>query len=122
MIIREAAESLFASHCLERGFHVSFPAAAPSYDIVVDVGGYLNKVQIKTSSCIREGKYVFDLRKSSRHGYNESECDVMVLHPIGTELFAVLLPEDFLGKTQFTLNMKKHNYLINNYNRLCSQK
>lgn len=121
MILREAAESLFASHCMERGFHVSFPAANPSYDIIVDVGGELKKVQIKTSSRIKSGKYVFDLRKAGGKGYRDHECDVMVLHPTGTELFAVLLPDDFVGRIQFSLDMKRHNYLINNYNRLCSQ-
>jgi hypothetical protein len=119
MIIREAAESLFASHCMERGFHVSFPAATPSYDIIVDVGGNLRKVQIKTSSRIRRGKYTFELRKQGRKGYQD-ECDVIVLHPTGTELFAILLPEDFVGRVQFCLDMKKHNYLINNYSRLCT--
>jgi len=117
MILREAAESLFASHVMSHGFHVSFPAAQPPYDLVVDCGSQLVRVQIKTSDLIVKNRYKFSLKRK----YSQKECDVVVLHPVGTELFAILLPEDFRDRLYFTLDVYKHRHLLNNYSRLCSQ-
>jgi hypothetical protein len=110
---------------MTRGFHVSFPAANPSYDIIVDACGKLSKVQIKTSSTMRGNKYRFDLRSitdNKRTPYTWTECDIIVVHPVETDWFGILLPEEFLGKSTFTLDMNKHRYLLNNYNRLCTPK
>lgn len=122
--MREASELLFSARCMELGYLVSNPLSGKSpYDVIVDCEGTLRRIQIKTSNYIKDGKYTFRLQKKERGtivSYTELECDFIVLHPIGTDMFVFLDPTIFKSRTRFSFNPSRDADLINNFNVLCT--
>lgn len=122
--MREAAELLFSARCMEQGYLVSSPLSGKSpYDVIVDCDGVLRRIQIKTSDYTKHGKYSFRLQKKEGRtvvSYTKSDCDFIVLHPMGTEIFVFLGPEIFEKYSRFGFNPSRDSDLINNFDVLCT--
>ena len=83
----EMAEAAFVAKVAGMGYEVSKPWGESSrYDLVVDVGGRLVRVQVKSAHRAGEyGGYTFHAHGNSYHVYRASEIDVLV---------AYVVPED----------------------------
>jgi hypothetical protein len=81
-----AAEARILAEFVQRGFHVLVPfGSGHSYDLVVDLGGPLLRVQCKTAWLIARGCLSFNCR-STDHGRGPQRYDGLA------DLFAVYLP------------------------------
>lgn len=122
--MREAAELLFSARCMELGYMVSSPLSGKSpYDVIVDCNGILRRIQIKTSNFTTKGRYSFRLQKKSGGeivSYSEQDCDFVVVHPIGTDMFVFLGPEIFTTTARFGFNPSRDAAMINNFDVLCT--
>ncbi len=125
---REAAEVLFAARCMEYGYSVSLPISGCStYDLIVDCEGTLKRVQVKTVDKAIQGRFSFVLRRGGKSKgavkikYTEDDCDLIVLHPLGTDYFVFVGPDVFTKMKRFTLNPSKHKDIINNFHILCTE-
>ena len=78
------AEYLFAVKCLELGFDVSMPLRHTSpYDLILDTGDRLLKVQVKSSSQPPRGKHKSVnvlIYKSNNQLYEVGEIDYLALY------------------------------------------
>lgn len=126
-LMREAAEVLFAARCMELGYSVSMPFSGSSpYDLIVDCMGTLKRVQIKTTDKPIQGRFTFTLRRRGGNSgnkkikYTEEDCDLIVLHPLGTDYFVFVPPEVFTTQIKFCLSPNKDKDLINNFDLLCT--
>lgn len=86
--------------CVEHKIPVSIPFCDNEpYDLVIELGGKLLKVQVKSSSIIEDGKLIFYIRSSrsnklGQHVYTEDEVDLFILYHTTTDrLYAVYQEE-----------------------------
>lgn len=85
----------FASECIKRGAEVSFPVGGHArYDVLVDNGERIYKVQVKTSSYNQNrGSYNVNMsapnngRKGGRHVYTKKEVDCIATRIEGIWFF-----------------------------------
>ena len=97
------SESVVLSHYLRAGFVVSVPfgVGAP-YDLVIDTGTVLIRVQVKTGR-LRNGVVEFETRRTrgrtKRSGYKINEVDYFVVYcpQLGT-VYAMKAREGVFGK------------------------
>ena len=55
MKLGEYSESLFATHCMERGYIVSKPFSHYTrYDLIIDVDNVLHRVQVKSTEYLKK--------------------------------------------------------------------
>jgi hypothetical protein len=74
------------------GAGISLPAFhSPDYDLVVELGGSLHRVQVKTSRCLERGRYAVQL---ATYGGNQSwNGTVHRFHPSRCDLLFVLVSD-----------------------------
>lgn len=76
--LRHAAPLLAAASLRMRGHHVSWPLEPARYDLLVDVEGRLQRVQVKTTTHRQDGRWTVWLSTTSptRQVYDSDEVDV----------------------------------------------
>ncbi len=97
------SEAVVMARYLKAGFVVSIPfgVGAP-YDLIVDNGSALFRVQVKTGR-LRNGVVEFETRRARsrtiRNGYTENEVDYFVIYcPELDEVYAMKAREGVSGK------------------------
>lgn len=96
---------------LEKGCLVSRPTHDCRYDLVLDEGGKLYRVQIKYAngfSANASGSVVIDLRKPHKNKvliYSRDQIDLMLVYIPAIDKIVRLLPEHFHNRPQFTIRI-----------------
>lgn len=121
MQIGKAGEYLVCADLIMKGF-VAYPSEQGlPYDVVLDTGNRLLKVQVKTTSGPKKTpqrntetySYIFDL---SRHGsgnkgiYQENEADIFALVTLDTKNVGYVKKEDFRKNLTFRVDSLRGNY------------
>jgi hypothetical protein len=97
----------------EKGFIVSCPTTPVRYDLVIDNGTKLSRVQVKYaggSSQNAEGVAVANLRrriKGKVRGYNADEIDALMVYIPETDKVYCILSSNFVGKTDIHLRIRE---------------
>lgn len=93
----EMAEAAFLHKAMELGLVVSKPWGDNSrYDFVVDTGERLLRVQVKSTSCLCEGRYAVAAHGCDpKSGYSAEEIDFLVAHVPPEEAWYVIPVEAF---------------------------
>lgn len=100
--LRLAAEHFAKFFFILNGFNVLVSEVGAPYDLIVDMEGGLQKVQVKSSMAKTGGKYIFNLKRtrnnsssSRRTAYSSKECDWFFL--LDVNLNAWLIPFSLLS-------------------------
>lgn len=108
----EISELKFALACREHGFIVSKPMSTTRYDLVVDVGGKLHRVQVKSASkqksrerCRSLG-YPVMLRqgRGEMKCYQEHEIDFFAIHLRNDDLWYIVPVKYLINKASLHIN------------------
>jgi len=93
----EIGEAAFLAKMEAMGFEVSKPWGESSrYDLIVDVGGRLVRVQVKSAHRAAEyGGYTFHAHGNSYEVYRASEIDVLVAYVVPEDVWYVFPVEVF---------------------------
>lgn len=87
------AEYLFASECLSRGLLPNWPSAdSAAYDMVVDTGKKLQRIQVKgTEKSTEVVEFVFSMKDhgKTRH-YTKKDVDFIVLYLFANAVWYIL--------------------------------
>ena len=91
-------------------------------DLIADFDGKLNKIQVKTSQKIEDGKIVWRITSnctSGVHKYTKQEVDYFVLYNIESDLLLIIPFSLVEGKTQATFyvpfKQSTNQYKLLNY-------
>ena len=109
-MIGDIGEAVCIAEFVKRDIRVYIPFSEnSSTDLVADFNGKLNKIQIKTSEKLEDGKIKWKLcstiiknGKSTRHFYTEDEIDYYCLYNIETSLCLLIPTSDIKNKTEIT--------------------
>ncbi len=86
--IGDVTELAFAHRATELGFAVAKPYGdALRYDFILDAGGNLWRIQVKTTCTLRGRRYVVDLTK---HGYRPYEADLVAAHVVQSDAWYII--------------------------------
>lgn len=99
------AEALVAARALEKGFVPSKPVVDARYDLIVDDGMKLNRVQVKycsSNQTFANGSVCVDLRRNSRP-YSLDEIDALVVYIEQFQQMCWIPVEMIDGKTSLTI-------------------
>lgn len=96
---------------VEYGIPISLPFGDnASYDLIADFNGKLNKIQVKTSTQVTDGRTIFELVKkrinsgeSIRKRYTASEVDYYVLYSLPRKTMYLVPFEKTNGAGQFSI-------------------
>ena len=96
---------------VEYGIPISLPFGDNvSYDLIAEFNGKLNKIQIKTSTQVADGRTTFELLKrrinsgeSIRKKYTASEVDYYALYSLPRKTMYLVPFEKTNGAGQFTI-------------------
>ena len=89
----EIGEAAFLSKAASMGFGVSKPwGDSDRYDLVVDVGGRMLRVQVKSAHCVSAspgGGYHFRACPHKRVPYRDDEIDILVAYIVPEDIWYV---------------------------------
>lgn len=111
------AEYMFACECLKRGYFPSFPILDSSiYDVIVDVGGRMVKVQVKYSSKEPTDHESISVSLTNSNEYTQDLVDYFAIY---SEYFGgFFIIKNNGGMQGLRLNSaegSKHAYEFNNF-------
>jgi PD-(D/E)XK endonuclease len=93
----EMAEAAFLAKATSLGLRVSKPWGETRYDLIVDNGKKLLRVQVKSAHRAgRYGEYTFHARGCSLRVYNASEIDLLVAYIVPENAWYLFPVEEFL--------------------------
>jgi hypothetical protein len=100
----ERAEAAFLAKASGLGFGVAKPwGDSDRYDFIVDAGGRLWRVQVKSSHRAgKYGEYHFRMSDNSFQTYEENEIDALVCYVAPMDAWYVFPPEVFRGRRSLT--------------------
>ena len=106
----EIGEAAFLSKAASMGFGVSKPwGDSDRYDLVVDVGGRMLRVQVKSAHRVSDhpsGGYNFRACPHTRESYRDDEIDFLVLYIVPENIWYIFPPIAF--KTMKSLRLYPH--------------
>lgn len=113
------AEYLFALRCMEQGFQVSMPLLHTSvYDIIVDTGKSLSKIQVKSSyqpiDPHRKTVSFAVTHRSKSVGYKVSDIDFLALYADAYKGFFIVPYTKKITKIRVSLT-NKYKSKFNNF-------
>jgi hypothetical protein len=90
------AEQKVVTESLKRGYIVSEPIVESRYDLLIDNGEEIKRIQVKYTSDENNGSYAISLQSQCRHNgyrrkYTQKEVDAVIAY-IGEEDSFVLIP------------------------------
>jgi hypothetical protein len=97
----EVSELAFLYKAASLGFALSLPYGSQFYDFVVDGGGNLWRVQVKSATAKLRGLYNVGIRHSTEHrakAYAESEIDFAAVHIIPEDTWYILPVREVLER------------------------
>lgn len=105
------AEALVKLEAVRRGWIASKPEVETRYDLVLDDGVRLHRVQVKYVDSFVGDALSLDLRKQCRNNgktklYTADEIDAIVMFVPKTGLFYWISPELFSGKTVLSFRLE----------------
>ena len=111
----EIARAKVELRAIEKGLFISRPAELGRYDLVIDDGEQLHRVQIKYCDCCTNGSVKVNLKKNSfnttsvnkSRRYTKDEVDVIIVYVPSLEKFCWLGPDLFHDKTGVNLRYKE---------------
>ena len=109
----DASEALVAADILRNGYDVAYPHGhEQKYDLIIDVGWDLLRVQIKTARDYDEYRYELEI---SPEKYPDSTVDIFAgaTHEEGT---AIYVPAHKMGKTQ-RVNFNPSDEMFSDWHR-----
>ena len=87
----ELAELRFWTEATRRGMIVSKPYGdSARYDFVVDCGGKLSRVQVKSSGSHRRGSYSVPCHGSNNRPYRRDEIDALVVYLLPARIWYII--------------------------------
>ncbi|WP_375490132.1 group I intron-associated PD-(D/E)XK endonuclease [uncultured Jatrophihabitans sp.] len=103
--LRTAAPMLAAAWFTVRGYAVCWPLEPQRYDLLVERGAQIQRVQVKTTTWRDDGSYAVSItnsRSAGRVSYSQGEIDCFFV--VDGELNAYLLPTaDVVGRQRLSL-------------------
>lgn len=112
--LRDAGPMLVAATCTLAGHRISWPLEPAPYDLLVDIGGRVLRVQVKTGTRIMGGSWVCSLVRSEyadvaggkrRAWYSPDEIDVFAIVDGEAEVYWIPIA-DVVG--QGTLSLRRY--------------
>lgn len=99
-------ESKILSKFVSMGIPVSIPYGDNErYDLIAGFNGQLNRIQVKTSQKVGNGKYEFSIvssrrnsNKETKHEYSSAEIDYFALYNIERDICLLLKVDECPGK------------------------
>src|SRR5215813_12388197 len=99
----ELAEAAFLVKASSMGIGVAKPwGDSERYDFIIDAGGRLLKVQIKSAHCVsaaRSGGYHIRAQPRQNVSYGVHEIDLLVAYIVPLDIWYVFPPEAFVNMT-----------------------
>jgi hypothetical protein len=100
------AELMVTTRALSKGFRISKPVHDCRYDLVLDDGKTLSRVQVKwCSRADKTGALRVHLKKPHHKTYTASEADLIIVYVWDVGDYFVFTPEQFAGKQCLQLRM-----------------
>src|ERR1041385_2961706 len=103
----ELAEAAFLVKAASMGIGVAKPwGDSERYDFIIDAGGRLLKVQIKSAHCLsaaRSGGYHIRAQPRQNVSYRPDEIDLLIAYIVPLDLWYVFPPEAFVNMTSVHL-------------------
>lgn len=104
--IGNIGEAIALQEFVKKGISVYIPFGEnEKADLIADFDGKLNKIQVKTSQKIEDGKIIWRITSnctSGVHKYTKQEVDYFVLYNIESDLLLIIPFSLVEGKTQVT--------------------
>jgi hypothetical protein len=98
----ELAELMFMVKATQKGFATAKPYGdSQRYDFILDVGGGLWRVQVKSSSAKQYGAYMVNLQRNANGeviAYDASEIDFVVAYVMPCDAWFVIPVEAIAGR------------------------
>ena len=110
----EIGELAFLHKAASLGFALSLPYGSHFYDFVVDGGGHLWRVQVKSVASMLGGLYHVGIRHSTEHrakAYTASEIDFAVVYIIPEDTWYILPVREVVGRTALKFRPKGYRRL-----------
>ena len=71
------SELLLQAHLVDREYNVALPLIWTSYDLILDLGLSLKKIQVKsTTTLMPSGNYQVTVKKGKGSRYKENDFDI----------------------------------------------
>ena len=109
----ELGELAFLCKATSLGFALSLPYGhVQRYDFVVEGGGNLWRVQVKSAAFLESGLYHVGIRHSTKRKakpYTESEIDFVAVYIIPEETWYILPVREVVGRQTFLFRPKGYN-------------
>jgi hypothetical protein len=103
----ELGEAAFLAKAASMGIGVAKPwGDSERYDFIIDAGGRLLKVQIKSAHCIsaaRSGGYHIRAQPRQKVSYRPDEIDLLVAYIVPLDIWYIFPPEAFVNMTSVHL-------------------
>jgi PD-(D/E)XK nuclease superfamily protein len=109
------AELCFMAKAASKGFRVSMPIGDSRYDVGVEVGGRILRVQVKSTMYRRRGMHSYSLNVMGpgRKMYEEGLVDFFAIYLIPIDTWYII-PYEVIGRTRtslhFTPGSKRKTY------------
>jgi len=107
----QIAQSKAELRAIELGFIPSKPIFDARYDLILDNGGELKRVQIKYAGSYRNGVVVAKLEYNHRNGdrkfYKEDEVDGLIVYIPRLDKLCFFEPEFFIGKSALWIRIEE---------------
>lgn len=111
--IGDIGETIALAEFAKLGFTVLVPFGGNCpYDLVVDIGGRLLKIQCKTTEKVKDGKMIFSICRTNgftykKEVYTKDEVDFLFLYCIENGYMALVPIEDTCMKTEFRIRTER---------------
>jgi hypothetical protein len=110
------------AHFTELGYDVALPLTdSADWDMIVEIDGILKRVQVKTSSQLRNDIEVFDASvkggnksSSSIKTIDQQSWDLIFLYHIGTKRKALIPKESLTTNGQISFSEKYKEFILDN--------
>ena len=103
----ELGEAAFLAKAASMGIGVARPwGDSERYDFIIDAGGRLLKVQIKSAHCVsaaRSGGYHIRAQPRQKVSYRPDEIDLLIAYIVPLDIWYVFPPEAFVNMTSVHL-------------------
>lgn len=101
-------EQKVANEALKKGYTVSEPIIKTDYDLLIDNGEEIKRVQVKYSDHERNGSYTLSLESSCmwngfQRTYNRNEIDAIIGYIDERDAFVLIPPKVFENRKKFTI-------------------
>ena len=94
---------------LKQGYNATLAPYGARFDILVDVGDKVLRIQVKTVA--KQAKHAYNYKAyhfRSKNGYKPGEFDLIALVALDCNAIAYMLPEKFISQSAIRLQAPNH--------------